>query len=103
VQDGAVLARVDVVAGEHRGDTVGEAALGREREQQTDRLVGDEVLAVVHVEIGGLPGEAAAAVGVPVEQVTQAYVANVVGVRRQRVPCLGGRRVGSRRVGGHRL
>ena len=58
VQHGPVLGGVDVRAGEHCGDPVGPAGPRAARAvSSVQRLVGDQVLAVVDVQVGDVAGE----------------------------------------------
>ena len=71
VQHGPVLGDVDVLAGEHRGDPLAQPGPLGERDERRDGLVGDQVLAVVEVELGGLDGQARAALRVGGEELTE--------------------------------
>src|SRR5665811_2116909 len=52
VQHRAVLGDVDPLTGEHRLDPAGEVHLLGQSDQQGDRLVGDQVLGEVDVQVG---------------------------------------------------
>ena len=62
------------------------------------RLVGDQVLAVVDVQVGHLAGQPFAPVRVGGEQVPQVGAAHRLGVLAQRLPLVGGGDVHSHRV-----
>ncbi len=59
VEDRPALRDVDALAGEHRGPGLLEARGAGEVEQQVDRLVGDQVLAVVDQHLGRAERQAA--------------------------------------------
>ena len=86
VQYGAVLGRVDVVAAEHRLCPLGQPACLRQLRQQRDRLVGDPVLRVVHVEAGGLERHPRAPAGIGGEQLAQVAAADLAMVGIERLP-----------------
>ncbi len=102
VQHGAVLGGVDVHAGEHRVPVLLEAGRPREIDQQFHRLPGDSVLAVVDIEVADRQRQFGAALGVLVEKLADVFVANLIMMPRQGLPCWGGRDVRDLLlVGGH--
>ena len=58
VEDGAVLGRVDVLAGEHRGVTLGDAGLLGQAHERGHDLVRHEILRQVDVQVGQPVGQA---------------------------------------------
>ena len=93
VQDGAVLGRVDVLAGEHRIATLFHPGGACDRHEEAQRLVRDALLRVVQGEVGALRGEAHGPLGVRGEEVAQVPRRDLVEVRRQRLPLGCGRHV----------
>src|SRR5262249_37714783 len=80
MKDGAVLGDVDVLAAEHTGAALLDAALAGQLAQQHQRLVGDPVLREVEEEPGALGDQALAALGVAGEEIAQVVVADLGGV-----------------------
>ena len=64
VQDGAILRDVDVLAREHCVSALGDSRLLRELPKELERLVDDQVLRIVEVEIRCLHVIAEASVGI---------------------------------------
>ena len=71
VEHGPVLGDVDPLAPEHRLSALGQPALGGERREQAESLVGDPVLRQVEVEARRLGDQPLAAARVVGEQVAQ--------------------------------
>ncbi len=86
VQHRTILGGVDVITAEHRRDLALQVLLPRETAQQVERLVRDEVLAVIDVEIRRLPGQPLPATGVAGEEVAQMRLADLLRMRLQRLP-----------------
>ena len=86
VQHGAVLRGVDVHAGEHRVAALLEVGGLGQVDQQSRRLAGDPVLAVVDVEVADGQRQLAAALGVLGEELAQVLVADLIVMPLQRVP-----------------
>ena len=95
VEDGAVFAGVDSLAGEHGIAACGDVALPGEGEEEGDGFAGDAVLGVVEEEAGGFGGEAVPAGGIGGEEIAQRCIGDAGVVGAQRGP---GRRFG----GAHR-
>ena len=93
MQNGTVLADVDVLAGEHRVAAPLDVPLLRQLDEQLQRLVGDAVLGVVEEEPGALGDQALAAVGVLGEDLAQVALADL-GVVLRRGPSRPWRRAG---------
>ena len=87
MEHGAVFRDVDLVAEEHGFQTLFDAALFRELEEQLEGLVGDAVLRVIEEEAGGFEGKARAALRVLVEELTERGLRDLCRVRLQRLPC----------------
>ncbi len=84
VQDGAVLGGVDALAAVHRVAPSGHVGGLGQLPQQRQRLVGDELLGVVDVQVADAEGVPLTAVRVVGEELTQAHLAErraVVGER----------------------
>jgi hypothetical protein len=75
-----------VLAGEHGLDPAAQAGPVGQRDQRGDDLVGEQVLAVVHVEIRDLRGEPLAAPRIAVEQITQVHARELLGVPLHGLP-----------------
>ena len=90
VQHRAVLGGVDVHAGEHRVAALFKVGGLRQIDQQLERFAGDPVLAVVDVEVSDRQRQLGAACGVLVEQFAEMFVADLIVMSRQRLPCWGG-------------
>ena len=102
VQDRAVLGGVDVHAGEHRVAVLLEAGRRREIDQQFQRFAGDPVLAVVDVEVADRQRQFSAPGRVLVEQFADVFIANLIMMPRQGLPCWSGRDIRDvLLVGGH--
>ena len=94
VEHRSILGDVDVLAREHRVAALGDTRVRGESQQQRHRLVGDEVLGVVEVEIAGFGGEPVPSVVIGGEQVPQGRRPDGAGVGGERLP--GGRTVDRR-------
>jgi hypothetical protein len=86
VQHGPVLGRVDVLPGEHRLDALPQPGPPGERQQRVEHLVGDQVLAVVDVQVGHLGGEPLPPPRVAREQITQVHTGELLGVPGHGLP-----------------
>ena len=86
VQHRAVLGDVDAVATKHGVDALAQPALGRQLQQEAQRLVGDAVLRVVEVQPGRLEREALRTPGVAREQLAQVAAGDLPLVRLQGLP-----------------
>src|SRR5690606_40549725 len=90
VQDGAALGDVDAFAAEHLVPGALEPGGAGEAEEEVERLVRDELLAVIDEHLGGAqrqqPGEALGAAGVGGEGRPQAEARSGVAVTLERVP-----------------
>jgi hypothetical protein len=75
-----------VPAGEHRLDPLAQPGLLGQGEQCGQYLLGDQVLAVVDVQVRHLGGEPLAPSGVAVEQVTQVDTGELLGVPLDGLP-----------------
>ena len=94
VQDRAILGDVDLLAREHRVDSLAQARFTRQLKQEAHGLLGDAMLGVVQVQPGVLGDEMLAAAGILREQRAQMNVANLVVMLAQRFP---GRTLGKRK------
>ena len=97
VEHRAVLRHVDLLASEHHVPAFRHTRLFSEVEQQPHGLVGDAVLGVVEVEVGGLDRQALPAAGVPCEQVAQVRTGDLFVMADERPIC----RTVMERVDGH--
>jgi hypothetical protein len=86
VEDGAVLAPVDPLAGEHGVDAPAQAGLRRQPQEQPQGLLREEILRVVEVEAAGLQGETLSATGVVGEEPAQVERRDLRPVRGERLP-----------------
>jgi hypothetical protein len=86
VQHRPVLGDVDVLAGEHRRDPLPQPGPLGQGVQRTEHLVGDQVLAVVDVQVRDLRGEPLAAPRVAVEQLPQMHGGELLGVALDGLP-----------------
>ena len=93
VQHRAVLGGVDVHAGEHRVAALLEAGGAGQIDQQLQRLAGDPVLAVVDVEVADRQRQFGTPVGVLVEELAEVFVADLIVMPLQGLPCWSGRDV----------
>ncbi len=91
MQDGPVLAHVDLLAGEHGVTLRLEVLRARERREQPDGLVVDAVLRIVEKEPGRIEGEAFGAPGIGGEKVAQPLVLHAPVVGLERLPPRRGR------------
>ena len=96
VQHRALLGHVDLLATEHRVDSLAEPRLLGELQQQAQRLVGDAVLRVVEVDPRRIDRQPLAAIWIALKQVSKVDVPYRCAMRLERLPCLG-RRVRSNR------
>ena len=90
VQHRAVLGGVDVHAGIHRVAALFQVRGSRQIDQQFQRFAGDPVLAVVDVEVADRQRQFGAPGGVLVEQFADVFVADLIVMSRQRLPCWSG-------------
>src|SRR5690606_27960190 len=88
VEHGAVLADVDVLAGEHGLDAPAQPCPLGQPDQQLHGLGGDAVLGVVEVEVAGGQRHAAGPARVVGEQLAQVLARNLAVVLLQRRPLL---------------
>ena len=88
MQDGAALADIDLLAGEHRVPARRDPSRAGEIEQQTYGLVGDPVLGIVKEEARGLQAEALAAFRIARELGPQMQALHAFVVRLERFPLL---------------
>jgi hypothetical protein len=72
VQDGTVLRGVDMLAGEHGIATLLDAASATQVHEQLERLIGDEVLGQVEVQVTGTIAELLNAIGIGGKPILQA-------------------------------
>ncbi|VWM23872.1 Uncharacterised protein [Collinsella intestinalis] len=72
VQDGTVLRSVDMLAGEHGVTALLDAASATQVYEQLERLIGDEVLGQVEVQVTGTIAELLNAIGIGGEPILQA-------------------------------
>ncbi len=86
MQDGTLFGDVDLVATEHRVTAFGDAALLRELQQQTNRLVRDAVLRIVQIQTRTFDCQAFTTPRIVGEQLPQMHVLDLLVVRLQRVP-----------------
>ena len=105
VQHGAVLGRVDVLAGEHRVPMLFHPRGAGQRHEEAHGLVRDPLLGVVQREVGALRREARRPFGVLCEEVAEMPRRNLVEVRHQGLPfgCRGHVHVGKSTGRPHRV
>jgi hypothetical protein len=86
VQNGALFGDIDPFATEHRVTAGRHVACLGEREEQTQRLLGDAVLRVVKEDSGRLRRKALRPGGIACEQLAQMHVLDLRVVRGERLP-----------------
>ena len=91
MQDGAVLADVDLLAREHRVAPRGDAARPGKLDEQTNGLVGDPVLGIVEEKSRRLHAEALAAPRIACKQGAELQVLHALVMRKKRLPFRRGR------------
>ncbi len=100
VQDGPVLRRVDVLAGEHRVAMLLDPRRPGDVHEETQGLVGDPVLGVVEDEVGPLCREPGRPFGVLGEELAQVALRHPLVVRPEGLPLRCRRRVHARQSTG---
>ena len=94
MQHRAILRSIDVHTGEHCVAALLQACRAGQVDQQLESLAGDAVLAVVDVEIADRQHQFCPAGGVFVEEFAQVFLADMVVMPLQRLPCISGGDVG---------
>ena len=89
MEDGAVFGDVDVFAGPHGVDPLPKSGPLGHRDQKADGLLGQAVLGVVEVQVGGVEGERVAAARIVGEEVPQVDVRQFAVVVEQGLPFRG--------------
>ena len=86
VEDGPVLGDVDPLPREHRVATFADLGVLGERDEQSNRLLGDAVLRVVEEEPRSLGREPVGPARVAVEEIAKVRSLQLLGVGLERLP-----------------